>query len=561
MPDGPPHGQTGRAGRERGRMPRLRQTQALVPPPRLPRAAPRPRIARNSTSTAGAEAGQAPQRGTAVNRRKLLKTLGLAGAGCCAGAIAAPGGPIAADSPAPSDSAADASAGNKRIMIAYVWSLDGSAGNIGDYSIAPGLLNLLQRHFPAYRMTAVEQRPPKSDRDIAIRNALQGFPDCDVIDNAFAGKAYRAALAGLESRSGGRLPSLADGNVDLVFDRFAADVADELKRSNPRAVELLQETALLIYNSGMILVYGEGTLARDDFWGYTVRRSMPLLVAWKLGVPYGIYAHSFDSFGGPPGLPYFQRLLEDARFVFCRDGSSVRYVRELGIDAPHLMFVPDSTLSFAGRDDPWAREFMARHGLEAKRFLVVIPRTWRGGGVISSAIGEQRSRMHLDKLRQIVRNWVQRTGMKVVIAAEVARDLPNARQFVYDPLPEETRKACVTLPSHWSTEQAASLYREARLLLTMEMHSFLMATAVGTPAVVATFQQSGRKISMVEDFQLGDWLLDVDAASTARIEQAVYAIHDNYPEQSARLERDVLPHLRRLERRAMEIIGGALAPA
>jgi polysaccharide pyruvyl transferase WcaK-like protein len=203
---------------------------------------------------------------------------------------------------------------------------------------------------------------------------------------------------------------------------------------------------------------------------------------------------------------------------------------------------------------------MARHSLEPKRFLVVIPRTWQGGGVISSSIGEVRSRAHLDKLRRIIQVWVQRTGMKVVIAAEVARDLPNARELVYDPLPEETRKQCVILQSHWSTEQATALYRHARLLITMEMHSFLMATAVGTPTVVATFKESGRKISMLEDFKLGDRLFDIDAAPVPQIEQAVYHIHDNYRQQSDRLENDVLPHLRRLEQRAMEIIGSALAP-
>jgi polysaccharide pyruvyl transferase WcaK-like protein len=311
----------------------------------------------------------------------------------------------------------------------------------------------------------------------------------------------------------------------------------------------------------MILVYGDGTLARTDFWGYTVRRSVPLLAAWKLGVPYGIYAHSFDSFGAAdgPGQPYFRRLLEDARFVFCRDGSSVEYVRELGIDAPHLMFVPDSTVSMDRRDDGWAEGFMNRHGLESREFLVVIPRTWRGGGMISPSIGRERSLSHMEKLRQIIRHWVQRTGMKVVIAAEVGRDLPNAREFVYDRLPDDLRTKCVCLDDHWITEEAIALYRHARIVLTMEMHSFLMAIPQGTPAVVATFKESGRKIRMVEDFKLPDWLFDIDQVSAEELGQAIGHIHDDYPQQSDPLEADVIPHLRRLEQRAVEIIGESLA--
>ena len=57
-----------------------------------------------------------------------------------------------------------------------------------------------------------------------------------------------------------------------------------------------------------------------------------------------------------------------------------------------------------------------------------------------------------------------------------------------------------------------------------------------------------------------DRLFDIDAAPVPQIEQAVYHIHDNYRQQSDRLENDVLRHLRRLEQRAMEIIGSALAP-
>lgn len=448
----------------------------------------------------------------------------------------------------------------ERIMIGYVWRLSSTpGGNIGDYSITPGLVTLLNRHFPAYRVTAIDQH---RGGDVAERidNTLQGFPECDVVGDA-VGDAYKAAFARLQQECGGSLPPVNDRNIDLVFERFAAGVADELNRNYPRFVACAQETRLLVYTSGMIAVYGEGTLAGANFWGYSIRRSMPLLAAWKLGVPYGIYAHSFDSFGPAdgPGQPYFKRLLEDAQFVFCRDGSSVKYVQSLQIAAPHLMFVPDSTVSAERRDDAWAEEFMTRHGLESKRFLVVIPRTWQGGGVISSAIGRARSLSHMGKLREVVQQWVQRTGMKVVVGAEVARDLPNARAFVYDQLPAEVRCQCVMLDPFWTTEQAVALYRRTRIVVTMEMHSFLMAIPQGTPTVVPCFQESGRKISMLEDFQLSDWLFDIDQASAQQIGLAVAAIHDNYQRQTERLEREVIPHLRRRERRAIEIIGQSLA--
>jgi len=449
----------------------------------------------------------------------------------------------------------------KRIAVGYVWRLESiPGGNIGDYSITPGLATMLNRHFPEYRITAISQHSIENEPELAIRNNLKGFPECDVVGDVPAG-AYRATLSRLQQECGGTLPSVNSGNIDIVFDRFATGVIEEIKHRHPKFLDLMRETRLLIYNSGMILVYGDGTLANRDFWGYSIRRSMPLLTAWKLGIPYGIYAHSFDSFGEAdgPGRPYFKKLLEDARFVFCRDGDSVKYIQSLGINAPHLMFIPDSTLSLDRRDKAWANALMARHGLASRQFLAVIPRTWQGGGVISSAIGRERSLSHMEKMRDIICRWIHHTGLKVVIGAEVGRDLPNAREFVYDKLPADIREKCVFLDDYWTTEQAVALYEHTRILVTMEFHSFLMAIPQATPTIVPTFKQSGRKIWMVDDFKLPDWRFDIDEDSAEQIWKTIARIHDTYPRQIKRLETEVIPHLRNLEHRAMDIIGQSLA--
>jgi hypothetical protein len=86
-----------------------------------------------------------------------------------------------------------------------------------------------------------------------------------------------------------------------------------------------------------------------------------------------------------------------------------------------------------------------------------------------------------------------------------------------------------------------------------------MAIPQGTPTVTSTFKESGRKIWMVKDFKLGDRLFDIDVASGEEVGQAVAHIHNNYEQELYRLETEVIPHLRRLERQAMEIIGQSLA--
>lgn len=440
--------------------------------------------------------------------------------------------------------------GRDRIMIAYVWGFS----NIGDTAIAPGLLNLLDCHFPDCKKALVASGSGTRERSYLQKD----FPGCEVYKDVFAGTAYHEALSQAKEDFGGELPLLRDGNVDYVFDTFAQNLVESIRRNNPNFTRTLTETKLVIYNSGMILVYGKGTLAGTNFWGYTVRRSLPLLVAWKLGIPYGIYAHSFDSFGESPGRPYFKKLLEDAQFVFCRDGDSLSYVKSLGINAPHLMFVPDSTVSFARRDDDWADTFMAKYDLKSREFMVVIPRTCFDTSVISRSISEGRSTAHCRKLREIIEHWVRKTGMKVVVAAEVRNQLAPARELVYDLLPEDVKSRCVMMDKYWSTKQATALYRHTRIVVTMEQHSFLLAIPEDTPTVVPIFKESGRKIWMLHDFKLGEYLFDIDTASTQEIEQGIYRIHDNYERESDRIQKDVIPHLRATEGKAMQVIAESL---
>ncbi|HJN18126.1 MAG TPA: polysaccharide pyruvyl transferase family protein, partial [Armatimonadota bacterium] len=348
-------------------------------------------------------------------------------------------------------------------------------------------------------------------------------------------------------------------SADFLFDAFMPRVADTVMRENTEFREALRRTKLIVYNSGMVLVFGEGTLAGGDFWGYTVPRALPLLVANRLGIPYGVYAHSFDSFGGVPGQALFRRLLDEAAFVFCRERDSLRYLEGTGIADDSRMFVPDSTLSFVEREDAWARAFMARHGLRPGRFLVVVPRTWLGDTVVRDAIGEARSKAHMATLRTSTEAWIRSTGMQVVIAVEVEDELPHARRLVYEALPDDVRRRCVMMEDFWLPDQAAGLYRHARGLLTMELHSYLLAFGQETPALVATFAESGRKVEMVRDFGQPEMLLDIDRTPPGAVAKAVRKMNDEHDHVQERMQSVLLPSLRRIEQKALDIVAQAVA--
>ena len=437
---------------------------------------------------------------------------------------------------------------SKRIMITYAWGF----GNIGDAAITPGLLNLLYQKFPDYKMTVITEQ----EHGIIARYLKGDFPDCEVIrGNAFS-NAYNSAIEKANKEFRGHLPSLDRFNINYLFETFAQRCIDYIKCSQPKFMDALLATRLMIYNSGMVLVYGKGTVSGTDFWGRTLRRSLPLVIARKLRIPYGIYAHSFDSFGEQDkgGQIYFKKILEDAAFVFCRESDSLNYLKKLKIKPPVIMFVPDSTFSFKKSDDKWAELFMKKHNLLSRKFMVVIPRTWLGDNVVSDAVGEKRSKGHQEKLREIIEKWVRRTGMKVLISTEVKNELPNAKHFVYDPLPEDIKCKCVMMNKFWTPDQAVGLYRHARVLITMELHSFLLAVPQGILVIVLTFRESGRKIWMLKDFHLEDYMFDIDSASVEEINQRIYQIYENYERISSKIREEIIPPLRISEEKAMEVI-------
>ncbi|MGM0492498.1 MAG: polysaccharide pyruvyl transferase family protein [Armatimonadota bacterium] len=437
----------------------------------------------------------------------------------------------------------------KTIVIAYAWGF----GNIGDAAITPGLLRLLERYAPEYRSVVLAETGVGRVRSYLNRH----FKGCSVIaddtDEAFEGALREAAEAlGDEFHAPGA--TAAEYALEVLPHRIIDRLGEE---SN--TLIALNEAERVVYNSGMVLVYGEETLANRRFWRYTVRRSLPLLLARALSVPYGVYAHSFDSFDVAPGRPYFQTLLDDTAFCFCRDSSSLRYLQDLSIDPPATIFVPDSTLSFDGADDTWAEATVTACGLEPGRFMIVIPRTWRQDEITDRLVGEERSRAHMALLREVIERAYRQFGTRTLIAVEVESELSNARELVYEPLAEDVRAATIMRDRYWTPEQAASLYTLAAVVCTMELHSFLLAAGRGTPAVVPTFVESGRKIAMVGDFGLADWFFDIDRTDADSLVHTIgKTIRD--PEMArARVRDDVLPRLRAIERDAVTIMTRGIA--
>ncbi len=355
------------------------------------------------------------------------------------------------------------------ILVFFSWS----HSNIGDIGITPGLLRLLERHVPQAEVTIVA-----NTRADATREYLQQrFPRCHVVASPF--------------RSLENSPEF-----QKAFDR-----AD-----------------LVLYNSGTTLSFGRW----ERNWDRTMPLAMPLFMAREAGKPYGIYCQSFERFAWPSDV-LFRPVLSDAAFVFCRDTNSLEYLKSLDVEPPVLEFGPDATFAFDLRDEERATAFMERHRLEPRGFITLTIRT-----SVQRFIDKKREETHAAKLRELVRRWVEETGLVVLVCPEVKHEIEPARRLIYDRLPPEIRRNVRLKEDFWLPDEAFSVYRRARCIVSMEMHSIILGLAAGTPSIHPRFVEAGRKAWMMRDLGLEAWLFDLDRQPAEPIIDALLDVHRDY---------------------------------
>lgn len=98
----------------------------------------------------------------------------------------------------------------------------------------------------------------------------------------------------------------------------------------------------------------------------------------------------------------------------------------------------------------------------------------------------------------------------------------------------------------WTTEQAYSLCQRAQTVVSMEMHSVIMALSLGTPVLMPQFSENGRKVWMLEQTGLRDWIFDIDEPATPNaLLEAALRTQEN-PAAAQQRVRSQLPRLKQL---------------
>ena len=338
-------------------------------------------------------------------------------------------------------------------------------------AITPGFLQLAHKHFPAARITMLAASYVKE-----ITAFLKPkFPELGILPMEFhAGKALSPAME-----------------------------------------QALHGADLLVLNSGMTMSYGYYGLEWDRYIG----RALAFLKARELGVPYGVYGHSFDKIEPHADILY-RDIFRTASFVYTRDSESLKVLKSVGVACPEMAFGPDSTFGFQWQNQERGEAFLKAHHLEPGKFLAFIPRL-----DVNRFRDDGHEKAHAEQTREIVVRWVKATGLPVALVPEVKTQIEPARKMVYDLLPGDIQKNVRFQPDFWMPDEAQYVYGKALALTSSEMHSIILGLAAGTPSVHFYFRQAGLKQWMMRDIGVPEWLLDQDQAPPEKIADALVAIY------------------------------------
>jgi polysaccharide pyruvyl transferase WcaK-like protein len=297
------------------------------------------------------------------------------------------------------------------------------------------------------------------------------------------------------------------------------------------------------------------------------------LFAWcrKIGKPFGLYGQSYfaNFVEGDQGRTNVE-LLNQAAFIYCRDGNTLATLKQAGVRSPVLEFAPDGCFGIDVRDDARALAFLNKHGLEERKFITIQLRTHSAkhpgkdnpplnplhASPQQQADDERRAAVY----RELLTAWIKKTGYKVLIAPEVQKEMVHNKRLLYDPMPDEIKAQIVNCDDFWNADEAASVFARARVCICHEPHSLIIALANGTPIIHTYSEFHSPKCWMFRDIGLPQWLLEFDSIPAAQMAQTLFAIHDDYPAALAKVEQ-AMHFVQQRQADTMRVVRGLLEKA
>jgi hypothetical protein len=342
--------------------------------------------------------------------------------------------------------------------------------NIGDIAHTPGLLALLEKHWPDARVLLwpnaldLGARPMLERRFPKVQIVDRVIPEADLlIHGSAAGPTSHPAMEAFIQAAPGKPYGYFGVGLTLQGEAAANGLTPQVRKLLEGARFFFNRETDSLANVAKAVIKGPATGFAPDA------------------------TFSFDLADEPRALEYLKtHALEPSKFICV---------------IPRLRYTPYHKI----RKVEWTPEEIARR---------------------ESVNGKAAEPDHA-KLREAAIAYVRKTGGKVLFCPEMTYQLDIIDPLLYQPLPEDVKKNCVARKSYWLPDEAASVYARAAAVISAECHSPILAATRGTPCIYTHQPEDGIKGQMWNDVGLGDWYFQLATASGASIATRLLEITGN----------------------------------
>lgn len=341
-----------------------------------------------------------------------------------------------------------------RILLRSSWQ----TVNIGDIAHTPGVIALLEKHFPEAKVTLW----PSSVADGVESMLRRRFPELAIVKTA---QEITNAISSHDFLLHGSGPSLV---AERDVSRWLNETGKPFGVFGITVTDLKESTANLLSKSKFVFFRDSVSLqhAKDKGVNAPVMEFGPD-GAFAVDLANESKANAFLKENG----------LEKGKFLVC---------------IPRLRFTPYWKI----KNQPFNEVKHARN--------------------------ESMKEHDMKPLRDTIQAVINETEMQVLLCPEDRSQMQVGKEMLYDKLPADIQKRVVWRDKYWLTDEAVSVYRNSAGLFGLEMHSPIMAVGNGVPAIVCRFAEQTSKGYMWQDIGLGQWLFDFDKeADLEKLQPAV----------------------------------------
>ena len=324
--------------------------------------------------------------------------------------------------------------------------------NIGDVAHTPGMLTLLEKHFPDQKVWLW----PSNVNNGVKEMLLARFPSLRIVQTETEQKEALEKCGFLLHGSG---PSIVGTKTLQLWRKQTSKpygiLGVTVSSIDPAGMELMDNARFVYFRDSVSLALAKAKNVKCPILDFA---------------PDGAFATDLKD--EPTALKFLaENQLETGRFVCC---------------IPRLRYTPYWKIHDkvkTAEDDRKDRENQLKKEQDHK------------------------------PLRDAIIRLIKETDYKVLLCPEDASQMEVGKELLYEPLEEAIRKRVVLRKQFWKPDEAISIYKKSLGLFGNEMHSPIMCIGNGVPAIVCRWAEQTSKGYMWQDIGLKDWLFNMDQES------------------------------------------------